>query len=138
MRRVLMLAVLVVVFAMPASGQQGGSARLDSTVYNTVITTAYAHEVLTVGAVAKKLTSSLTAPADRALKGAATEAWLSVEVKPIRLCLDGTTASATDCHVIPAGADIRITGFVNITQVSMYAGADAATIHVTYFRQAGK
>jgi hypothetical protein len=99
---------------------------------------AYASEVITVNAEAKGFTLSKIIPGDAATKGVAIEALVSVEDNSIRACFDGTTADATHCHAVGKDRDFTITGAANLQQFSMYQGSGQATIHVTYFRQAGK
>jgi len=135
MRRFMLLLVAMALFGVSVNGQ---SVRLESTLYRTVILTAYASEVITVNTEAKGFTLSKIIPADAATKGVAIEALVSVEDNSIRACFDGTTADATKCHAVGKDRDFTITGAANLQQFSMYQGSGQATIHVTYFRQAGK
>jgi len=95
-------------------------------------------ETITVSTAAKKLTGSEIAPADWRTKGKATLAFLSVETEDIRLCVDGTTATASNCHLIPADGSLLVYSTEGLTQLSMYGPSGAATVKVTYFREVGK
>ena len=96
------------------------------------------YETMTVGAAAKGLTASQIAPADWRRNGKATLVFLSVESNDIRVCLDGTAASATNCHVLAADGAMLVYSTEALTQMQMYAGGGNATVKVTYFRAVGK
>jgi len=101
--------LLLVATALFGASVNGQSVRTESTFYKTVILTAYASEVIAVNAEAKGFTLSKIIPGD-----------------------------ATQCHAVGRDRDFTITGAANLQQFSMYQGSGQATIHVTYFRQAGK
>lgn len=93
------------------------------------------YEALTVAATAKALTEAKIAPTDAAIAGNAMLAWVTIEGGSLRVCLDGTTATASTCHLLPDGTSFQLFTTKALRQLSMYQGSSGpATVHVTYFR----
>jgi len=126
----LVLAALVLANSGLATAQEASTATMRPPI---------SYEVLTVTAAAKGLTEAKIAPSALAANGPASMAFISNEGGPLRLCLDGTTASATACHLVPDGSFPTVYTTRALRQVSMYRGSAAdVTVHVTYFRQIGQ
>lgn len=96
------------------------------------------YEAISVAATAKGLTEAQIAPSDAARNGNAMMAWISIEGGSLRVCLDGTTATASTCHLLTDGTFFVLYTTRALRQLSMYQGSGPATVHVTYFRQIGK
>jgi hypothetical protein len=99
---------------------------------------AIGYEAISVGATAKTLTAAKIVPADAAINGNATAAFLSIEAAPIYICVDGTTASATGCHRFEAGAQFLVYSTRTLQQMSFYGPSGTVTVKVSYFREIGK
>lgn len=98
---------------------------------------AYAHEVLSVGATAVPLTDSPTnlAPASGS---APTQITISVEGGDARMRYDGTAPTSTTGHLLEAGRTYVIEGLSNLykTQFILDSGAPVGTasVRVTWER----
>lgn len=63
----------------------------------------------------------------------AMEATISVENEAVRYRVDGGDPSASDGHLVSANTFITLTGWTAIKNFKVYALANTATVHVTYY-----
>jgi hypothetical protein len=128
MKRLLVLFVLALLVPVMAPAQSVNPS-------TTTVREPIGYEVITVGATAKGLTEAKIAPAaDVKTSGAAMMAWVSIEGASLRVCLDGTTATASTCHLLLEGTSFTLFTTKALRQLSMYQGSGSVTVHVTYFR----
>ncbi len=133
MKRFALFLVLCLVFVDPAWAQ---APRTEAAWNKNIILQAISFEKITVPAASTGLSAGKLTPADAALKGLPTEVWLSFETNDVMMCLDGTAASATNCHTIPKGMFLTITGRDSLLAMRFFDAAGTAVVKVTYFRVA--
>jgi hypothetical protein len=121
-RLMLVLAVLSAIVPLPP-------AEAACTGINVQVT-PFAYEDITVSSTA----IGATAATINSATGKAAYALFTTETNPLRYTVDGTTPTATLGHLVSAGQQIEVCGFVAVSQLRMIRTGSDATVRATYYK----